>query len=68
MSSKQKECIFCKIVKGEDPNTVIVVETENIVIFKDIRPTSTYHYLAVPKVHIENAKVLTFNDIPLGNQ
>ncbi|XP_013114887.1 adenosine 5'-monophosphoramidase HINT3 isoform X1 [Stomoxys calcitrans] len=58
-------CIFCEIAGGRSPNTQIEVETDEYVIFKDIKPASTHHYLAVPKRHIESLKVMTKEDIPL---
>ncbi|TMW52901.1 hypothetical protein DOY81_002017 [Sarcophaga bullata] len=58
-------CVFCDIIDGKSPNTKIEVETDEYVIFKDIRPASTYHYLCVTKRHIESLKVLTKKDIPL---
>lgn len=67
-STTMARCIFCDIVDGKSPNTKIEVETDEYVIFKDIRPASTYHYLCVTKRHIESLKALTKNDIPLGNR
>ncbi|XP_018789658.1 PREDICTED: histidine triad nucleotide-binding protein 3 [Bactrocera latifrons] len=64
-SSNMGHCIFCEISAGKQPNTVIDFENEDFVIFKDIKPSSTYHYLAVPKRHIESLKSLTKNDIGL---
>lgn len=65
MSSNKKGCIFCKIALKEDPNSVIVYETETVCVFKDIRPASDFHYLAIPKQHYDNVKSLTADDIPL---
>lgn len=62
----QKPCIFCDIIAGKSPNTVIEFENENIVIFKDIKPASDFHYLAVPKKHIEDVRTLTLADKDLG--
>lgn len=59
-------CIFCEISAGRSPNTPVEVETDEYVIFKDIKPASTHHYLAVPKRHIESLKTMTKDDIPLG--
>lgn len=60
-----KPCIFCKISRKEDPTTVIEYESETIVIFKDIHPASDWHFLAIPKGHIQNAKSLTIDHVPL---
>ncbi|XP_030385975.1 histidine triad nucleotide-binding protein 3-like [Scaptodrosophila lebanonensis] len=51
-------CIFCDISSGKVPQTKLEVETDEYVIFKDIKPASTYHYLAVPKQHYESLEVL----------
>lgn len=67
MSLLQLNCIFCNIANGKDPSTTLVFENNNIVIFKDIHPASKYHYLAVPKNHVDDAKCLTAKDTNLSN-
>jgi histidine triad (HIT) family protein len=47
------DCVFCKIVAGENPAD-IVYEDENFVVFKNIDPTAPIHNLIVPKVHYES--------------
>lgn len=47
------ECIFCKIIQGEVPCT-IVYEDENVVAFEDIYPSATNHIIVIPKIHIED--------------
>lgn len=44
---------------------MIEYESETIVIFKDIHPASDWHFLAIPKGHIQNAKSLTIDHVPL---
>lgn len=61
----ENSCVFCKIARKEEPTTVIEYESENIVIFKDIRPSSDFHFLAVPKTHIRDPKCLSAADKPL---
>ncbi|KAM7357901.1 adenosine 5'-monophosphoramidase HINT3-like [Cochliomyia hominivorax] len=61
-------CIFCDIVAGKSPNTTIEEETEEYVIFKDIKPASTNHYLCVTKKHIDSLKVMTKEDMQLINR
>jgi len=46
-----KDCIFCKIIKGEIPSEILL-QDENVVVFKDINPQAPVHLLIVPKVHI----------------
>lgn len=49
-----KECIFCKIIKGEIPSKKIY-EDEKVCAFYDISPAAPVHFLVIPKVHIESA-------------
>ena len=45
------DCIFCKIVAGEIPST-LVYEDELVVAFEDINPVAPVHVLVVPRAHI----------------
>ena len=45
-------CLFCRIVSGELPATV-VYEDENSVAFLDHRPLFPGHTLLVPREHVE---------------
>jgi len=51
-------CLFCRIVSGELPSTV-VYEDENSVAFLDHRPLFPGHTLLVPREHFE-----TLGDLP----
>ena len=44
------DCIFCKIVAGELPAT-IVDEDEHTVSFMDINPATRGHALVIPRRH-----------------
>lgn len=44
------DCLFCKIVAGEIPAT-IVAETPDTVAFRDINPQADVHVLVVPRIH-----------------
>ncbi|MEK7521603.1 MAG: HIT domain-containing protein [Patescibacteria group bacterium] len=46
-----KECLFCKIVRGEVPSTK-EYEDEEILVFRDIHPKADIHFLIVPKEHL----------------
>lgn len=48
------DCLFCKIVAGEIPATV-VHRTANTVAFRDINPQAATHVLVVPTDHHEDA-------------
>ncbi|XP_036337165.1 histidine triad nucleotide-binding protein 3 [Rhagoletis pomonella] len=61
-SANMGHCIFCEISAGKQPNTVIELENDEFVVFKDIKPSSKYHFLAVPKRHIESLKTLAKED------
>ena len=44
------DCLFCRIVAGEVPATV-VAETERTVAFRDVSPQAPTHVLVVPREH-----------------
>ncbi|WP_329398699.1 histidine triad nucleotide-binding protein [Streptomyces melanogenes] len=53
----QADCLFCKIVSGDVPATV-VRETETVVAFRDINPQAPTHILVIPRVHHPDAASL----------
>ncbi|MFF0778870.1 MULTISPECIES: histidine triad nucleotide-binding protein [unclassified Streptomyces] len=53
----QDDCLFCKIVAGAIPATV-VRETGTTVAFRDINPQAPTHVLVIPKAHYRNAAEL----------
>lgn len=68
MSEGSSNCIFCVIARGEDPKTELLFENEDLVVFRDMKPATTHHYLVCTKEHIKNAKVLNGSHIPLVEQ
>ena len=50
---KKDDCIFCKIANG-DFKTEFILETEDVVAFRDINPQAPEHILVIPKEHYEN--------------
>jgi histidine triad (HIT) family protein len=50
MADRDPDCLFCKIVAGEVPGT-IVAEDERTVAFMDINPATRGHALVVPRRH-----------------
>ncbi len=51
------DCLFCKMVSGEiQPD--VVLETDEVLAFRDINPQAPVHVLVVPKRHIA-----TINDL-----
>jgi histidine triad (HIT) family protein len=53
------ECLFCRIVSGELPATV-VYEDDTSVAFLDHRPLFHGHTLLVPREHVETLGELSF--------
>jgi histidine triad (HIT) family protein len=54
------DCIFCKIAKKE-VSAEIVLESDKLMAFKDIKPSAPVHYLVVPKEHIQSIAHLEGN-------
>jgi histidine triad (HIT) family protein len=51
MPDTDADCLFCKIVAGEIPATM-VAETELSVAFRDVNPQAPTHVLVVPRRHV----------------
>ena len=47
---ENKDCIFCKIIKGEIPSYKIY-EDDNFLAFLDIQPHAQGHTIIIPKIH-----------------
>lgn len=64
MVNEEKECIFCKIVRGEIKSK-IVYSDDNFIAFLDINPKADGHTVIIPKKHFRNLL-----DMPasLGNE
>lgn len=54
-------CLFCGIVDGTIPGTV-VLETDRVLAFRDIAPAAPTHVLVVPKEHHEDLAALVAAD------
>ena len=48
--SMEKNCVFCKIIRGEAPSTRLF-EDDLVLAFLDIAPVSPGHALIIPKEH-----------------
>lgn len=55
------ECLFCRIARGEIPADV-VLETDSVIAFRDLKPQAPTHLLIVPKAHHQNAAELASRD------
>ncbi len=61
------DCLFCKIVAGEIPATK-VLETDEVLAFRDIDPKAPLHCLVIPKKHIASINQMTDADAALVGQ
>jgi histidine triad (HIT) family protein len=51
------DCLFCKIVAGEVPATV-VHETDTALAFRDLQPQAPTHVLVIPRRHVPDVAAL----------
>ena len=54
-------CVFCRIVAGEIPSTV-VAETARTLAFRDLSPAAPVHVLVVPRDHHADLAALSDAD------
>jgi len=59
--SRDTECLFCKIVSGDIPSTV-VMDRGDIFAFRDVNPQAPTHILIVPRDHVRDVSALGEND------
>jgi histidine triad (HIT) family protein len=45
------DCIFCRIIAGEIPST-IVYQAEHLIAIRDIAPQAPTHILVMPRQHV----------------
>jgi histidine triad (HIT) family protein len=62
MTATDPDCIFCKIVAGELPAT-IVAEDERTIAFMDINPATRGHALVVPRAHARDLLSVDAEDL-----
>jgi histidine triad (HIT) family protein len=62
MADRDPDCIFCKIVAGELPGT-IVDEDERTVAFMDVNPATYGHALVVPRTHTPDLLSIDAEDL-----
>ena len=61
------DCLFCRIVAGEIPATV-VHETGSTLAFRDIGPKAPVHVLVIPKAHHADLAALAAADPALAGE
>lgn len=59
------DCLFCRIVAGRIPAT-IVYEDDDVMAINDVFPRAPFHVLVVPRKHV--ARLSELEDEPLGGQ
>lgn len=58
------DCLFCNIAKGKT-SASLVLQDEEIVAFRDIRPQAPTHILLIPRKHIATTNDLQPDDAAL---
>ena len=58
MTQHNADCLFCRIVRGEIPATV-VYRNDHVLAFRDITPVAPQHVLIIPLKHIASLSDLT---------
>jgi histidine triad (HIT) family protein len=62
MPAADPDCLFCKIVAGEIPAT-IVAQDERTVAFMDINPATRGHALVIPRAHARDVHAIDPEDL-----
>jgi histidine triad (HIT) family protein len=61
------DCLFCRIVAGDIPATV-VRETDTTLAFRDLNPKAEVHVLVVTKEHYVDVATLAQSDLGLAGE
>ncbi|HEX8713991.1 MAG TPA: HIT family protein [Solirubrobacteraceae bacterium] len=64
---RDPDCIFCKVVAGELPST-IVDEDERTISFMDIAPATRGHALVIPREHSTDVLDVAPEDLAAGGR
>lgn len=59
------ECIFCRIAAGDLPATRIL-ETDDVVAFRDLNPQASTHVLVIPRRHVASLDALPSDGVDLA--
>jgi histidine triad (HIT) family protein len=58
MTDHTQRCIFCRILGGDIPSTLIA-QNEHAVAFRDLNPQAPTHVLVVPRRHVASLAAAT---------
>jgi histidine triad (HIT) family protein len=61
-SQREPDCLFCKIVAGEIPATILA-EDERTIAFMDINPATRGHALVIPRAHARDVHDIEIEDL-----
>ena len=61
-STRDPDCLFCQIVAGEVPATIIA-EHERCIAFMDINPATRGHALVIPRAHARDVHDIDPGDL-----
>jgi histidine triad (HIT) family protein len=53
-----QKCVFCDIVAGKIPATILY-QDEKAIVFRDIHPQAPTHFLVIPKEHVPSVAELS---------
>lgn len=62
MATGDPDCLFCKIVAGHVPAT-IVAEGERAIAFMDVNPATRGHALVIPRAHARDVHEIADEDL-----
>ena len=58
MSVDERDCIFCRIARGE-MDAEVVHDEDEVLAFKDIRGLAPVHVLVIPRQHLSSLEEIT---------
>ena len=58
------DCLFCTLVKGDIPATVLYQDAD-VIAFEDSMPQAPTHFLVIPKQHISTLNDLKEDNVPI---
>jgi histidine triad (HIT) family protein len=61
MTDRDPDCLFCRIVADEIPSDR-VLETDEVIAFRDIHPQAPTHVLVIPRRHVPDVDTLPDQD------